>query len=198
MNNPNGLAVDSQGRVWVAEADNYPRRVSVWSAKGKLRTRLLWTDRIRRRRNTRSAETHAVLLQRTGVQARLEDRNRSAGASLRSARIRCCMRTTAITRPIRRFIRCRTEQRPNGRRYFTSCYTHTPTNGDNVAFSGSMVRSKRDSWRHSAMPTRGSAARAGVPRSLAGGNEARGGESTPRSRATFAWTDANRRRPAAA
>jgi hypothetical protein len=36
LNNPNGLAVDSQGRIWVAEADNYPRRVSVWSDNGKL------------------------------------------------------------------------------------------------------------------------------------------------------------------
>ncbi len=36
MNNPNGLAVDSQGRVWVAESDNFPRRVSVWSADGQL------------------------------------------------------------------------------------------------------------------------------------------------------------------
>ena len=34
LNTPSGVAVDSQGRVWVAEADNYPRRVSLWSAKG--------------------------------------------------------------------------------------------------------------------------------------------------------------------
>ena len=34
LNAPSGVAIDSQGRVWVAEADNYPRRVSLWSAKG--------------------------------------------------------------------------------------------------------------------------------------------------------------------
>jgi hypothetical protein len=36
MNNPNGLAVDSQSRVWVTEADSSPRRVSVWSVDGQL------------------------------------------------------------------------------------------------------------------------------------------------------------------
>jgi DNA-binding beta-propeller fold protein YncE len=36
INHPNGLAVDSLGRVWVAENDNFPRRVSVWSADGQL------------------------------------------------------------------------------------------------------------------------------------------------------------------
>lgn len=36
LNNPNGIAIDSQGRLWVAEADNFPRRVSVWSSEGEL------------------------------------------------------------------------------------------------------------------------------------------------------------------
>src|SRR4029079_2485102 len=36
LKNPNGVAVDSQGRVWVAEADDYPRRVSLWNADGNL------------------------------------------------------------------------------------------------------------------------------------------------------------------
>ncbi|MEP6668925.1 MAG: hypothetical protein ABJF10_07230 [Chthoniobacter sp.] len=36
LNNPNGLCVDERGRVWVAEADYQPKRVSVWSPDGKL------------------------------------------------------------------------------------------------------------------------------------------------------------------
>jgi hypothetical protein len=36
MNNPSGVAVDWQNRVWVAEADNSPRRVSLWSSAGNL------------------------------------------------------------------------------------------------------------------------------------------------------------------
>ena len=30
---PRGLAIDTNGRLWVAEDDNQPRRVSVWEAK---------------------------------------------------------------------------------------------------------------------------------------------------------------------
>lgn len=36
MNNPNGLTIDSQNRLWVAETDYQPKRVSVWSLDGKL------------------------------------------------------------------------------------------------------------------------------------------------------------------
>jgi hypothetical protein len=36
LNNPNGLCVDERGRVWVAEADYQPKRVSVWDTGGKL------------------------------------------------------------------------------------------------------------------------------------------------------------------
>ncbi|MEO8350170.1 MAG: hypothetical protein ABI680_00475 [Chthoniobacteraceae bacterium] len=36
MNNPNGLAVDGEGNVWVTEDDYQPKRVSVWSGDGKL------------------------------------------------------------------------------------------------------------------------------------------------------------------
>jgi len=36
MQNPNGITIDSQGRLWVAETDFQPKRVSVWSTDGKL------------------------------------------------------------------------------------------------------------------------------------------------------------------
>ena len=36
MRNPRGVTVDSQGRVWVAEEDSQPKRVSVWSQDGTL------------------------------------------------------------------------------------------------------------------------------------------------------------------
>ena len=36
MNNPNGLTIDSKDRLWVAETDFQPKRVSVWSLDGKL------------------------------------------------------------------------------------------------------------------------------------------------------------------
>jgi len=36
MNNPAGLTVDSKNQLWVTEKDFLPKRVSVWSAEGKL------------------------------------------------------------------------------------------------------------------------------------------------------------------
>ena len=36
MNQPAGLAVDSQGQIWVTEHDYLPKRVSVWSQEGEL------------------------------------------------------------------------------------------------------------------------------------------------------------------
>ena len=36
MNHPNGLTLDGHGRLWVAETDKSPKRLSVWSPDGKL------------------------------------------------------------------------------------------------------------------------------------------------------------------
>lgn len=36
MNHPQGIAVDSEGKIWVTEHDYMPKRVSVWSAEGEL------------------------------------------------------------------------------------------------------------------------------------------------------------------
>ena len=36
MQNPRGVTVDSQNRIWVAEEDSQPKRVSVWSQDGTL------------------------------------------------------------------------------------------------------------------------------------------------------------------
>ena len=36
MNNPNGIAIDSNNHLWVAETDFQPKRVSIWSTDGKL------------------------------------------------------------------------------------------------------------------------------------------------------------------
>jgi FlgD Ig-like domain len=36
MGNPTGIGVDARGQVWVAENDTLPKRISAWSADGKL------------------------------------------------------------------------------------------------------------------------------------------------------------------
>lgn len=34
MNNPDGVTIDSKGRLWVAEHDHYPKRISIWNPDG--------------------------------------------------------------------------------------------------------------------------------------------------------------------
>lgn len=36
MNNPDGVTLDSRNRLWVAEHDHYPKRISVWNPDGTL------------------------------------------------------------------------------------------------------------------------------------------------------------------
>jgi len=36
MNQPNGVTIDGAGRLWVAETDFLPKRLSVWTLEGKL------------------------------------------------------------------------------------------------------------------------------------------------------------------
>lgn len=38
MRDPNGIAIDPQGRLWVAEETMYPKRISVWATDGSLTT----------------------------------------------------------------------------------------------------------------------------------------------------------------
>ncbi|HEY3331810.1 MAG TPA: PA14 domain-containing protein [Capsulimonadaceae bacterium] len=38
MHSPNGMSVDADGRLWVAETDKAPKRISVWTTSGKFVT----------------------------------------------------------------------------------------------------------------------------------------------------------------
>ena len=105
MNNPNGLGIDSQGRVWVAEDDYHPKRVSLWTAEGELLRGFLRPGRIWRRRRARFAGQKPLLLQGTGIPSRLAAGDRPAGAGLLSARANCSKPTAAPILPTRLFIR---------------------------------------------------------------------------------------------
>ncbi len=129
LNNPNGLAVDSQERVWVTEADNYPRRVSVWSAKGKLERAFYGPTEyggggvLDPQDNTRFyyKGMEFKLDWKTGTDALA--RVFARPESLPHGHYGPYSPDTPLY-----------PAGPKGRRYFTSCYTHTPTGGDDVAF----------------------------------------------------------------
>ena len=188
MNNPNGLAVDTQARVWVAESRQFaaPRFALVgrWqAAAGVLRP-----DRIRRRRHARSARSDAVLLQRAGIQARLGQGDRRVGAGLLSPRRHAARSRNGAFWPDTPLY---PPQQPE-RQYFTSCYTHSPIDGDRSRSFGCiedglarLVAGLGDAQRWPAL--RGEE----FPPLWPAGTKPEAQYPKPEESATFAWTDAN-------
>lgn len=184
LNNPNGLAVDSQGRLWVAEADNHPRRVSVWGPTGEL---------IRAFYGPTEYGGGGVLDPRgprffyNGMEFALDW---NAG---RDALKRVFARPDPSMTAHYGHFSPDTPLYPaarEGERFFTSCYTHTPTGGDNAAFiwrdDGVIARlvaglGSAHAWDllrtpdfHSAWPA---------------GTDPEEENPKPDRQATFAWTD---------
>jgi hypothetical protein len=129
MNHPNGLALDSEGRVWVAENDNHPRRVSVWTPGGELVRPFYGPTEYGGGGVLDSRDANVFFYK--GLEFALDWK--SGTDSLR--------RVFARPEPLleAHFGHYSPDwplypPRGNGRRYFTSCYTHNPTGGDHVAF----------------------------------------------------------------
>ena len=129
INNPNGIAIDSQGRVWVAENDNYPRRVSVWSAEGKLVRTFYGPTEYGGGGVLDSRDANVFFYK--GLEFALDWNGGSDSLKRVFARpdplLDAHYGHFSPDWPLY-------PSRGQGRRYFTSCYTHTPTGGDNVAF----------------------------------------------------------------
>lgn len=129
MNNPNGLALDSEGRVWVAENDNHPRRVSVWTRKGELVRAFYGPTEYGGGGALDSRDANVFLYK--GLEFALDWK--SGSDSLKRV----------FSRPEPLLEAHSGHYSPDwplypaqgkGRRYFTSCYMHNPTGGDNAAF----------------------------------------------------------------
>jgi len=129
MNNPNELALDTQGRVWVAECDNYPRRVSVWTTKGEL-VRAFYGPTEYGGGGVLDSQDRTRFFYK-GMEFELDWK--TGTDSLVRIFHRPDPLLTAHYGPYSPDMPLYpTDQK--GRRYFTSCYTHTPTHGDDVAF----------------------------------------------------------------
>lgn len=187
MNNPNGLAVDSQGRVWVAECDNYPRRVSVWSADGQLQRAFYGPTEYGGGGVLDPKDPTRFYYK--GMEFKLDW---TAGTD---SLIRVFHRPDSLLAAHYGPYSPDTPLYPAGqkdRRYFTSCYTHTPTHGDNVAFiwldspnEARLVAAFGNAYSWSAL--RAEEFRNSLPE----GTDLEREHARPEESATFTWSDAN-------
>lgn len=200
LNTPSGVAVDSQGRVWVAEADNFPRRVSLWSAKGEL-VRAFYGPTEYGGGGTLDPQDPTRFYYK-GLEFKLDWKTGT------DQLMRVFWRPEALLEahygnyspdtPLYpgagkgKAATGRDAHPTEDRRYFTSCYTHTPTNGDNVAFvwldgekQARLVAALGDA--HSWSVLRDAEFRSLWPE----GTKPEEENPQPESLATFAWTDAN-------
>lgn len=129
MNQPNGLGIDSQRRVWVAEDDFHPKRVSLWSPSGDLLRTFYGPGEYGGGGVLDSADTSRFFYK--GLEFKLD------GKTGDSELVRVFFRPGPL------FEAHYGPYSPDmplypaaskGERYFTSCYTHNPTSGDHVTF----------------------------------------------------------------
>ena len=187
MNNPNGLALDSQCRLWVAEADNFPRRVSMWSRDGRLVRAFYGPTEYGGGGVLDSQDANAFFYK--GMEFALDWR---AGTD---------QLKRVFSRPDPLMEAHGGHYSPdyplyphggNGARYFTSCYTHVPTSGDHAAF---LWRDDGDSAK--LVAAFGDAHHMGILRTAEfrscwpEGTRPEEEHPAPERRATFAWSDKN-------
>ncbi|MCX7008593.1 MAG: hypothetical protein NTY53_15300 [Kiritimatiellaeota bacterium] len=127
MNNPNGLTVDSRQRLWVAETDYQPKRVSVWSLDGKLLNAFYGPSEYGG--GGALDPQDPTLFHYAGMTFKLDwERGTSQlinvyyrpGPGALKLAFRSGPPQTALYR--------------NGRRYFVNCYNSSPTSGHGTAF----------------------------------------------------------------
>ena len=129
INNPNGLALDSQGRIWLTEADDFPRRVSVWNPKGELVRAFYGPTEYGGGGVLDPRDASAFFYK--GLEFKLDWK---AG---KDELVRVFHRPHELLEAHGGQFSPDTPLYPEsqpGVRYFTSCYTHNPTGGDQVAF----------------------------------------------------------------
>ncbi len=142
MNEPNGFGLDSKGRVWVAEAHGAPRRVSVWDSKGKL-ARTFYGPSEYGGGGVLDPQDARKFFYR-GMEFALDWEKGSDQLRrvfwLPSPLVEAHYGPYSPDTPLYPFDAnpkiTGNGKVPSGgaRRFFTSCYTHNPTNGDDVAF----------------------------------------------------------------
>jgi hypothetical protein len=124
LNNPKGIAISDDGRLWVTEAEFQPKRVSVWTLDGTLVTSYFGPTRYGGggALDTRNPNRYFI----DGVEFQLDA-------------------ATATSRPVSIYYRADDTERSGwgigpertlyvgGRQYLTNCYNVNPTSGAGIA-----------------------------------------------------------------
>ena len=127
MNRPCGITVDPRGRLWVAEEDERPKRLSVWNSDGTLADAFYGPAGYGEGGTLDPRDRTAMYYY--GMRLRLDY---DAGASVPEAVVFRPDEKDVIGRGFSGREWPAAPQRPiyaNGRRYLTNCYNVSPTNG---------------------------------------------------------------------
>ncbi|MEZ0296070.1 MAG: hypothetical protein ACAI35_06405 [Candidatus Methylacidiphilales bacterium] len=130
MNNPNGLAVDSRGQLWVTETDFLPKRVSVWSKEGALAKAFYGPAKYGGGGTLDPQDRNKYYYADEGrgaIEFKLDwDKGtyEPTGIYIRRASdgLKMPFRNAAAEVPLYH----------NGKRYFTNCYNNNPTGGSST------------------------------------------------------------------
>jgi len=129
IHHPNGLALDSQSRLWLAEDDFHPKRVSVWTSGGEL-VRAYYGPGEYGGGGVLDSQDKAKFFYK-GLEFQLDWKTRQHRL------VRIFYRPNELLQahfgPHSPDTPLYPAARP-GERYFTSCYTSNPTNGAGAAF----------------------------------------------------------------
>ncbi|PTY06818.1 hypothetical protein DB346_00750 [Verrucomicrobia bacterium LW23] len=127
MNNPSGMTVDSNGRLWVAEEDFLPKRVSVWNPDGSLWKAFYGPPHYGGGGVLDPRDKTRYYYQ--GMQLKLDwDKGTSEVVDIYYRPAPGSMKLGY------RNSRPETPLYVEGRRYFTNCFNNNPTNGHGTAF----------------------------------------------------------------
>ena len=134
MNDPNGLTIDSIGRLWVAETNFQPKRVSVWALDGQLLGGFYGPSEYGGGGTLDPIDKTRFYYH--GMEFRLDWK---AGSD-QLARVLFRSDADDVDVPKKEFVNGQPEtpiyvESSPGRkqRYFTNCYTSNPTNGASIA-----------------------------------------------------------------
>ncbi|MEZ2333994.1 hypothetical protein AB6735_00080 [Mucilaginibacter sp. RCC_168] len=132
MNNPAGITIDSKQHLWVTEQDFFPKRVSVWTLDGKLVNAFYGPAKYGG--GGTLDQNDKTLFYYSEAQGAMKFKLDWNSGTYQLKQIYYRPSSTDIKLPVNLGSGPEKPLYFNNRRYFTNCYTNSPTNGMSTAF----------------------------------------------------------------